>query len=255
MLMKRKSWAPLVVGTLGLMALAAAMFVAFVHAKYQECGPADHNYAQDCSVLDVLTAFWGVVGQFVERHESAIEAASTLLVAIFTFTLWVSTRNLAVLAEQQDMATKNLQRPWMLIEEPETLWLHRPFRSPYIQYKLKNGGLSPAFLIESGHVFKYLDTLELPEVQIYGETTKWASRPIPVGGVQERRILVEDDEWADDFDNKINGNGFVFYGFVKYRDVFGIEHETRFCMRWCQPNGFDDPIFQDFGTANYKRTS
>jgi hypothetical protein len=54
--------------------------------------------------LNFVAAYWGAIGDFLEKNEGAIEACGTIFVAIFTFTLWAATQELGDLALDQGEA-------------------------------------------------------------------------------------------------------------------------------------------------------
>jgi len=146
-----------------------------------------------------------------------------------------------------------LQRPWLILEEPTVVWSEVVGRPPIprLTYRIANGGLGPAFIFESGHVFRYLEVPNLPKEPFYERTKAWDGHPVSSDGHINRSVVMKDG--PIDVEARVRGNGYVFHGFVKYKDSGGGVHETRFCARWCLPETFAEPIFQDFGTSEYKK--
>ena len=130
------------------------------------------------------------------------------------------------------------------------------FLVPVVKFKLVNEGASPAFPIETAYKFIMLDTIDdvLPEVPDYGEPVKIDSMPIAASKprwqhveyenaiVEAQRVAVQKGE-----------SRLVFYGFVKYKDVFGKDCETRFCALWLWEQLAANPRFVYFGNPEYNK--
>lgn len=137
-------------------------------------------------------------------------------------------------AKQSADALINAERPHMLISQ---LSAHGIQRAPdddgnvkiSINYKFINFGRSPALLKAS--CIMQVVLYNLPEVPIYGEPNKMRFILAPHTGHGNIKPIEEIAE-ASIIAKLVSGDEhFFIFGFLKYNDVFGNGHITRFAYR------------------------
>ncbi len=101
-----------------------------------------------------------------------------------------------------------------------------------------NKGKTPAYLIETGHAAKVLSYKDsLPEKHLPFEEkaiSKWKGKGLPLQPNDHEHRGFQ-GTWAQD-PVKIGRGADVLwvYGYIKYRDAFGVSRETWFCRRYVQ---------------------
>jgi len=160
---------------------------------------------------------------------------SALLIAVLA--IWagyIGLRTLDAIRDQgktaRDALTK-LERPWVFIV-PKKATIRQTSDGLHlisVEITITNAGRSPAWLVNSALSHQRKIAEPLPEEPAYQD---YRHGPTPVvpneNGTPKwlRTVLLK--EQVDAF---VGGTLQVFfYGRVQYSDVFGDEHETRFCM-------------------------
>jgi hypothetical protein len=131
------------------------------------------------------------------------------------------------------------------------------------QASVKNCGKTPAQVLGASLRFTTMDNLEdLPTNPAYGTITPYEGLllvPQDSFGIQEplapNPTLNEVDGQA-----VMNGTKHVYaFGIVKYKDVYGKNHETRVGYRYYFPQGglagIQKPIFQRYGSLAYNKAT
>jgi hypothetical protein len=202
------------------------------------------------------------VDRFTDEHHDSIIALGTIIIAMFTFTLWRSTRKLWEAAEQQrrDMlrsimaaetsanAAKrsadlipNIERPYVLIS---SITVEFTFNAaigrsiPNITITFHNYGRTPANSDEMIIVTRILG-------QEPGDIGTFNPRDDPNLIAFEREIIIGADKTfacnslCSDTIGDDNNHDFIkgtislyCFGKIKYRDIFSDGHETIFCRRF-----------------------
>ena len=253
---ERVSWVRVAAGVIGLGAFSLLIAHGFGMPAYAEiCETAKESGKEQCSAYYMpLVILWHISKRL--DHDT-INVISTAVIAAFTVALWAATKNLALLADRQEKATKDIQRGWLLVREWEmTGWPNTPIPSstrayPLLSYRFTNGGLSPIFVTETSVTFRYMD-VPLPKAPVYADFTELANTPI--SGEKDfipRTVVVNSLEESDR--KKAEDNGFVLYGIVKYKDIFDREHETRFCVLWHMPPMMNEAAFFRHGGLEYNK--
>jgi hypothetical protein len=141
-------------------------------------------------------------------------------------------------AERNTEALINIERPFLIVTGvrydvlPGTTPDGRSESASHVHFSFKNFGHSPAWTIALGGSFKaFAKTSDLPREPEYGTIEEVDSYGIVFPPAQEREILnITHEGPEDEFSTVIAGELFWFaYGFVRYKDIFGRTHETRFC--------------------------
>jgi hypothetical protein len=155
-------------GVLALLALGLAVLSVYESSSFQECeakeGGNDHGQQQEEGSSNflvplvrgaILTA--KCTGTFVDINEAAITALSTLFIAVFTLTLWLSTArlfrvtNVSAKAAQEsaEVAKKSLlaaNRPVIAITSLELCEANEFQAAPHINFGLVNSGKGTAIV-------------------------------------------------------------------------------------------------------------
>ncbi len=131
----------------------------------------------------------------------------------------------------------------------------RASNQPYVQFGLRNVGQSPAFIREYAFRVRYFENGTPPQPE-YGSPIKLpegaaALAPKETGRpFWQRRDLEEAPLTPDKVIALRQGQvELLFYGFILYRDVFRINHESRFCLKY-NPN---DKLFYFGGPSAYHK--
>jgi hypothetical protein len=115
-------------------------------------------------------------------------------------------------------------------------------RIMFAYVKFKNYGKSPAWITEEGGSFDILkNTADLPPIPVYRDKVALRDRTaviVPLGTADDSETLrlPQPEEQQIPVPLGLSKEGVCcFYGYIKYKDVFGQTHETRFCYRQKDP--------------------
>jgi hypothetical protein len=155
---------------------------------------------------------WLVVAAFIQ----ALILAATIVAIVF-----------------QTRANKKIDRPWMAaeMEKPPDEW--EPGNFLRVGCHIENVGRSPAFLLEKGDTWRVLNKTEtLDETYpAFEKIEKWGGDGILFPPKAE--IAIASDVIGDVPRLIYNGDEVLWiYGYIKYRDSFKTDHETRYCFRY-----------------------
>lgn len=180
-----------------------------------------------------------------------LNAISTAVVGAFTIVL-------AIVGIVQFLAARRAERAWIVpvIPDPPTKNLGQDVA---IRWQVENRGRTPAWMTSLGsaaRIIKAGDELpKEPEYTMAGPFTKEGTVLSPEAKAS-RGVTIP----AANMDAVEQGEQYLLYifGIVTYRDIFGGEHETRYCFRFKPGLTKSDPAPRDFyvdGPANYNRAT
>lgn len=125
-------------------------------------------------------------------------------------------------------------------------------KQPIVSFEFINVGETVAFPGEYAAALEWFDG-RAPRKPSYKNvracTTGTILNPRGEGGFQERCALNRDMVTAEMVDALTEGRAeLLFYGVIRYRDVYSYRRETRFCLKW-------DPDKRrfDYGPRTYQR--
>jgi hypothetical protein len=230
---------------------------------------------------------------FMERHNGAVTAVATIVIATFTVVLAIVTRRAARLTRIAANAARDsadalpaLERAYVFIEiEQNFIEAMRTIiqqsqdnreaakagnsvivhTMPRVNHQFVNHGKTPA--IVKAISAELIHQAAMPEARYVGEPIT-GEIVIPAGQIYPAPAEIKGPPAlnqyfkkttnlasriidADSADDLRAGRSFLwFYGHVVYDDVFGKEHETRFC--WCYD--WLASTFQQYGKEKNRRT-
>ncbi len=175
--------------------------------------------------------------EMVHKIIEILNALSTLVVAIFTVVMVQVFRN-------QSRATKIAERAWIVpdAQEPAPYEPDKILRHVIL---LKNTGRTTAWITAIGSRGKLVtseDKLPQPPEYDMASPIPKNGTPLAPGGFVERPFWLTSAEAAQAETGELI---LYLFGIVRYRDVFGEEHETRFCFQFKPALGGTDPAMRD----------
>jgi hypothetical protein len=138
-------------------------------------------------------------------------------------------------ADIQTKALFDLERPWVFVRitkfdgfsltPPDDF---NPIMTVAISWFAQNFGRTPAFVFDGTVRMKIIPEPIPDEPDYGGQSVPIAIVPLPQGVPQENVTIwpIDKDEHAKLRKDEVR---LMFYGFIKYRDTFGKEHESRWC--------------------------
>lgn len=202
------------------------------------------------------TAAKQIHAQYEPWYAPAVFAQIALCVigAVYSFFAWkqwapmntqakIANASLSQSAKAADAAAKSaqvaeqslydLERPWIFIRISKSEGFSRkaptslePIMWTSIGWYVQNFGRNPGFVTESAIRIR-ISPVPIPETPDYGMERHPAitlAVPLPQG--------VPHENWTtfDEHRKLMRGEAlFLFYGFIKYRDTFGRDHESSWC--------------------------
>ena len=241
--------------------------------------PNNNNSQQDANHGDQEgTEFWTPFLGLKLKITDSLLVIFTLVLAVFTGLLWCSTnklwketnasvavaRDAAIAAQTSADALIAIECAWialggdMQIRELESIPVAGAPRIPNITFGLSNTGKSPAWILSSKARMMIVNSeKDLPTEPDYGEQWDYPDGiPLNCGNVRPEQVFIDSNEITPEQLAKIKrGELFiVFYGFVKYRDVFNRVRETRYCLFWREPIGINSKgSFSYGGPKSYNK--
>jgi hypothetical protein len=154
-----------------------------------------------------------------------------LVVAAFIQALILAATIVAIVL--QTGANKKIDRPWMAaeMEKPPDEW--EPGNFLRVGCHIENIGKTPAFLLEKGDTWRVLKKTETLDqtYPAFEKIEKWGGDGILFPPKAE--IAIASDVIGDVPRLIYNGDEVLWiYGYIKYRDSFKTDHETRYCFRY-----------------------
>lgn len=168
-----------------------------------------------------------------------LNSISTAVVAAFTMAM-------VFVVYSQNRATKLAQRAWVVpdFEVPPPFSLGRTTR---FAWKLTNRGQTPAWITA---VSKPMGKIVPKKEALPGEPQYEIQNPFPEEGLPlTPNGNFEQFTWvtsADQANVEIGEKDLYIFGTIKYRDIFGSQHETRYCFKFNPALGGADPVTRDF---------
>lgn len=163
---------------------------------------------------------------------------------------WQSTetRDAAKGALLNAQAVIDAERAWVIIRSSMN-WGYIPFVSFPLKYwwEIENVSNTPAQILETQcryELIRHERLYTLPEVPVYPEPIDFAGRLLPPKGKEDFTTFCNDEvgqiikDPPDQTEINSIKNGLCFlraYGYVRYRDGFGNERESRFCDYYVWP--------------------
>ena len=145
-------------------------------------------------------------------------------------------------AQLDQRAWVNIQ--WLRLQTPLT-----PNAQAIVEMSVKNSGRTPAYNVKvRSNIYVGNDRIPLdenvPPVGRTSETTIGANADTPIG-TKQQNIL---DQTA--IDSIKHGESSLFtVGIITYRDVFGRQHRTDYCL-FLERDNLDKNVFAAWGTGN-----
>ncbi len=233
----------------------------YTSSSFQECKNEQYKESAKNQKPEGSPAFIGLsvaytcTGRFMHDAHQEILGFFTILLAIFTGTLWWTTKQLHGMAERQDTNSKKQQRayiygggPYGIPNEKFAAEIRKTRQSaiyygPPWQMAVYNYGRTPGTItkVEWGLIeFKNFPNMkvsqilerrnELPRGTV--QTVKDANficPPTEFSGLNYRHVEFPERKIGD-----------VFFGRIDYVDVFGDSHCSTFKLRFTE--GHSDPI-------------
>lgn len=179
-----------------------------------------------------------------------------LQVMVMLFTYFVTNKaanaaeNSTKIATQQSEFLRNRERPWLLVQAEN--WkmpgpYDRGFGGP-VEWTIANVGRSPALITE---LVAEVDVVPYPledKMPIYSAPAKFARFIIGPNGkhTTQAENIVDAAELQSIFTGKMC---LMFFGYIRYEDMVGTQHRTRFCSTWRIDGEYW--IFQRIGPSSY----
>jgi hypothetical protein len=187
------------------------------------------------------------LGAFFNGHNAAITALATLVIAIFTYTLWSTSEELGRITRQQMTLT---HRPRLKVRNVNLLKPLNNAEPPEVCFELVNAGSSDA-IIEIGSVrivvseapsWRQYSKLQIPDGEIH-YIDNWMKRkggePILGVGISDHIEKSSDvpipQHFVDRIDTIRHGipRMYIFVvGYLWCRDPQGVHYRTGFCRRY-----------------------
>ena len=191
-----------------------------------------------------------------QAHDAVdlLNALSTAVVGAFTIVL-------AIVGYRQYLATRIAERAWVVCQAPDP----PPTNSEgdvAIRWVVENKGRTTAWVTALGSASQIIKAGdELPEEPPYtmaGPFTREGT-VLPPNAKASRGVNIPAPNMAA-IEHGYQGQEYVLYvfGIVEYRDIFGGEHETRYCYRFKPGPTEADPAPRDFyvdGPTSYNRAT
>lgn len=168
------------------------------------------------------------VGHFLDDHNGAVSAAATVVIAILTVVLVIVTNRQAKLTGASvriaEKALVELEGPVLVVVD-HALFLANPLanndRQVVTSFKVRNIGRTPAILTEVS--------------EQYGQWSAKLDAPAYGKGAECREVIQEGSAFAVPGRNlpehPVPHGSYVFFGYLKYTDIFGANHVTGFGLR------------------------
>jgi len=178
----------------------------------------------------VIGNYAGCLGQFLDAHEGALTALSTLLIAIFTLTLWLSTSRMAQLTDETIRLAReefiSTHRPKLIVR---MVYFDGEDRS--VKYEVANiGGVDGTLTTAHGAIhFEFL-----PHQVSYNSTPNIYPIVIPAGMHHEFTQSIG-NKVTELFDHAtVDGVEMIAYfiGCIYYTGPLGAPRRTAFCRRY-----------------------
>jgi hypothetical protein len=271
----------------GLREISTFFFVIFCVS--QMCYPCDGgtNAEAYCKGTETAISFGSVFARWFFAHYQSYEfwiATFTGVLVIATTLLWKSTDKLWIAGERQIEVAKDaanaaeasanslkaLERAWMMMSKFELLGLPPTGGSaivipdpdpPRVRFSWKNTGRSAAFVLaRQAEVYTVSAQEKFPEAwrPFMEEAEALNHEAVIVKGGRLRTteylsfVQLSPAEWKRLTDEE---EFIIFRAYIKYRDIFDVEHESFFCAKFSRLAEGELGWFQHVGGKNYNRNT
>jgi len=193
-----------------------------------------------CAPLHVIAiGAIGKVGGWIEANDKGIVAIATLVIALFTVTLWFSTHKMWQASQEQlrhsERATEQQLRAYLLHHSVDQAWeFEDPNQRPVavkFSIKFENTGLTPAL-----DVALYTDTQRVPRAEI-GFPRTFKLRPKEPESSKANvgsRVTISTPEFRLSLSDIIDGfkkeDRFLIYTQLSYSDIFDRKWLSECCL-------------------------
>jgi len=166
--------------------------------------------------------------EWMEKHDTKLEKLAQAADANA-----IAAQTSSATAKESFQSVIDSERAWVVADSPRIESGKQQATSVFCA--VRNRGKTMARVIEKGENYSIRAAPDgLPAIPDYGITAKWPdglTLPPASESVLTRRINILSDAHA--WNQVMNGSlVLLLFGFVKYRDVFDREHETRYIFRF-----------------------
>lgn len=221
---------------LGLLVIAGLIWIVLGSQSFQSCINNTNNQADKQSLqerIPILSSYRDCLGVFIDTNQAAITALSTTLIALFTLTLWGSTRQLWLAGEIQ--ARREL-RAYVAVMPG---WLNNI--DPNLRMRggfwTINGGKTPAHRAEQAAVMR-IEQHPLPPNFVFPNLAAIprVSRNVIAPNIQCVGYIVADQNFTQTqiieiLQGPTQGDRRLYiFGQIDYVDAFEEPRMTQFCI-------------------------
>ena len=225
-LLRKRPWLSSVIATALLLAFLflASLFVKIIGNL---CGHDQYGHVTQCAKhhLGPFVLFWII--EIVDEHNGFVTAVATIVMAIFTGTLWFVTDHSVQLARDEFNAS---HRPRLAIREPRLIWPSTTAPA-IINYVLENCGDSDARIVESALEHQLAPDPNLPLFTVLRRDIEETDLPAGTSVRLNHNTRSLTDERSM-MPNRGGDTILYFVGRIAYEDVRGIRREMAFCRRF-----------------------
>jgi hypothetical protein len=233
----------------GIVAVGLVVWIVVSSQSFQSCINQSKDQASEqafqkgpsdlvISLIRRINFSAHCVGEFIDNNNEAITAISTLFIALFTLTLWVSTTGTLKLAREE---FNSAHRPKLRVRRIE------PFLSPWIvRYEVTNVGDTPAMITRHDIVLFVKpsdDEAKKTIIPVCMECRRMAPGQYLI--CETKLAIADDDEYALIWNQATDNGTLNISGVIVYADALGILRRTKFLRTYDGKTGrfrkSDDP--------------
>lgn len=219
-----------------VLVLAAAFSALLLWIPYgQHCDSQQSNQYY-CAAYSVAL----IVGSYIESHNGAITALASVVVAIFTWTLWASSERMwlvtdASLQHSRETAERQL-RAYITVQTGEAYRQRGGPKGWRFEFRptILNTGQTPAYSVNIRGTVVFLSTEEAENFNWEDNLPPTAKVGVLTLGTQQNRftraVMSRRLTRAELRQFSSGSHDFYVFGKVTYQDTFRIDHSTRYCF-------------------------
>lgn len=232
-------------------AVVVLIAVSILEPGYSEiCTYYEHPEHKECGSYNAVTVLLWHIYKGLDAGSALITALATILIGIFTWTLWRST-------DRGGEHFRVTERAYVKVSpvDPGIKWDGDIAGGYTIAWRIKNFGSTPARVTDV-----ISNAIVAPKNMIFDEIPESVRHEFPK---ETRAFLVRDDEFyqhphADIAASERNlvesgAERLIVYGYADYIDQFGIRHRAGFGRQYLPNATVLNLIFPDTGAFNYDR--
>ena len=235
--MLNKKYLPFLCGFAIGAAILFLMWLTTFSASFQSCQQTEQNReTQDepqnteeeppPGLGQLSMKFIVCEGSFLDKNETLMTAIATVIIAIFTATLYRATESIHLLTRQQYLAA---YRPLLKIRYVR-LTGGTAKENVSAQFTVVNASTSRAVVIGHGAKFEWFKE-PLPHPLLFNMAQFIEETDFPAGA--EQACHVQGDFTLPSFDHVFRKDeGLYLYGVIVYTDDLGAQRTTAFCRRY-----------------------